>query len=66
LTTVNLIKIKSLFEFDVVDIRFGSKADIGGSLANVCFTPNSGHRISAAKCPLCAKSRHPVAPTHFR
>ena len=23
--------------------RFGSKADIGGRLGNVCFTPKSGH-----------------------
>jgi hypothetical protein len=25
------------------DVRFGSKADIGASLYNVCFTPESGH-----------------------
>ena len=32
---------------------------IGVSLAlNVRFTPKSGHWDSAAKCPLCAKSRH--------
>ena len=36
----------------------GSKADIGVSPRNVCFTPKSGHWNSAAKCPLCAKSGH--------
>jgi len=38
------------------DVRFGSKADIAASPINVRFTPKSGHRNSAAKCPLCAKS----------
>ena len=28
---------------------------------NVRFTPKSGHRRSANKCPLCAKSRHSAA-----
>jgi hypothetical protein len=41
-----------------VNVRFGSKADIGGRLGNVRFTPKSGHRNSRAECPLCAKSRH--------
>ena len=27
-----------------------------GPLTNVRFTPKSGHRNSAAQCPLCAKS----------
>jgi hypothetical protein len=26
-------------------VRFGSKADIGGRLGNVCFTPKSGHQF---------------------
>ena len=39
-------------------VRFGSKADIARGQLNVRFTPNSGHWISAARCPLCAKSRH--------
>src|SRR5262245_65123185 len=26
--------------------------------SNVCFTPQSRHRLGAMKCPLCAKSRH--------
>src|SRR6516165_3440472 len=30
-----------------------------GPLTNVRFTPKSGHRNSAAKCPLCANSGHP-------
>jgi hypothetical protein len=36
--------------------RFGSKADISLTPDDVRFTPKSGHRNSAAKCPLCAKS----------
>jgi len=39
-------------------VRFGSKADIGARPIDVRFTPESGHWNSAAKCPLCAKSRH--------
>jgi hypothetical protein len=27
----------------VTNVRFGSKADIGGRLGNVRFTPKSGH-----------------------
>jgi hypothetical protein len=38
------------------NVRFGSKADIGGSLANVRFTPKSGHWNSVVECLLCAKS----------
>jgi hypothetical protein len=40
------------------DVRFGSKADIGVSPRNVCFTPKSGHWNSLAGCLLCAKSGH--------
>src|SRR5262249_30388496 len=40
------------------NVRFGSEADIGTGATNVRFTPNGGHRNSAAKCPLCAKSGH--------
>ena len=29
---------------------------------NVRFTPNGGHWNSAARCPLCAKSRHRQHP----
>ena len=36
----------------------GQKADIAASPTDVRFTPKSGHWNSAAKCPLCAKSRH--------
>jgi len=42
----------------VVNVRFGSKADIEVSSGNVCFTLKSRHWNSAAQCPLCAKSRH--------
>src|SRR5215467_12793211 len=34
------------------NVRFGSKADIGAHPRHVCFTPESGHRNSAAECPL--------------
>jgi hypothetical protein len=40
------------------DVRFGSKADIALGSRHVCFTPESGHRLSASGCPLWAKSRH--------
>jgi hypothetical protein len=30
------------------NVRFGSKADIGGCLRDVCFTSKSGH---ATECP---------------
>jgi hypothetical protein len=38
------------------NVRFGSKADIGGPPIDVRFTPKSGHRNSVTECPLCAKS----------
>jgi hypothetical protein len=31
-------------QFSDLDVRFGSKADIGRRLGNVRFTPESGHR----------------------
>ena len=37
-------------------VRFGSKADIEASPPDVCFTSESGHRLSEGACPLCAKS----------
>jgi len=42
----------------VGNVRFGSKADIGGHQINVRFTPKSGHRFRMLGCPLCAKNRH--------
>jgi hypothetical protein len=39
-------------------VRFGSKADIRSKKRDVRFTPKSGHRNSASRCPLCATSRH--------
>jgi hypothetical protein len=41
-----------------LDVRFGSKADIGQGSTDVRFTPKSEHYRSANKCPLCAKSGH--------
>ena len=41
-----------------IDVRFGSKADIGARLRDVRFTPKSGHWNSVVECPLCAKSGH--------
>jgi len=38
----------------------GQKADIAARPRNVRFTPESGHRDSAAKCPLCAKKADQV------
>jgi hypothetical protein len=37
-------------------VRFGSKADMGLPLIDVCFTPKSGHGWVLAECPLYAKS----------
>src|SRR5262252_7950108 len=42
----------------LVDVRFGSKADIGVRPRNVRFTPESGHWNPVVECPLCAKSGH--------
>ncbi len=39
-------------ERDWADVRFGSKADIGGSVRNVRFTPESGHRIEGVSAKL--------------
>jgi hypothetical protein len=36
------------------NVRFGSKADIAAYSINVCFTPESGHRLGKLACPLCA------------
>jgi hypothetical protein len=41
----------------MLDVRFGSKADIEALLINVRFTPKSRHWNSVVECPLCAKSR---------
>ena len=38
------------------NVHFGSLADIAAQLRDVCFTPESGHRLSALECPLCARS----------
>jgi len=32
---------------DIIDVRFGSKADINARPVDVRFTPNSGHQLSA-------------------
>jgi len=42
------------------DVRFGSKADIGTWITDVRFTPESGHFQRRLRCPLSAKSGHPV------
>jgi hypothetical protein len=42
--------------FDVSKVRFWSLADIAATLADVRFTPESGHQLSLLGCPLCAKS----------
>jgi len=42
----------------LVNVRFGSKADIEVRLPDVRFTPESGHWNSVVECPLCARSGH--------
>src|SRR5262249_14405896 len=41
-----------------IHVRFGSLADMAACPINVCFTPQSRHRLSALACPLSAKNRH--------
>jgi hypothetical protein len=38
----------------MTNVRFGSKADIVGYQRDVCFTPKSGHWLSASGRPLWA------------
>ena len=40
------------------DVRFGSLADICSAKRDVRFTPESGHSVRLAVCPLCANSGH--------
>src|SRR6516165_8282970 len=42
----------------LVDVRFGSKADVARCQADFRFTPESGHSLSELGCLLCAKSGH--------
>ena len=35
-------------------------ADMTSLNRDVCFTPKSGHWLSAARCPLCARNGHEV------
>jgi hypothetical protein len=41
-----------------LNVRFGSKADIGAGVADVRFTLKSGHFLRQLACPLSAKSGH--------
>jgi hypothetical protein len=34
-----------------INVRFGSKADMGACVRDVRFTPKSGHKIQSAACP---------------
>jgi hypothetical protein len=43
---------------DLVNVRFGSKADMPQRQTNVRFTPESGHGLGRQRCLLCAKSGH--------
>ena len=52
--TLNLIEVK----IRSLNVRFGSKADIGEGATDVRFTPESGHPSARRQCPLCAKSGH--------
>jgi hypothetical protein len=40
-----------------LNVRSGSKADIGLAPVDVRYSPKSGHGRVLAECPLCAKSR---------
>jgi hypothetical protein len=42
------------------DVRFGSLADIGQPIRDVCFTLESRHVERRNQCPLSANSRHSV------
>jgi len=56
----NLSKVP-LTEHSLANVRFESKADSAVRLSNVRFTPNSGHRLNALGCPLCANNRHVIS-----
>src|SRR5262245_17530785 len=45
----------------LVDVRFGSKADICSAKRHVRFTPESGHLQCNSPCPPWAKSGHRAA-----
>jgi hypothetical protein len=47
-----------LFGGRVVDVRFGSKADMTPMNCDVCFTPNNGHSRVWSECRLSARSGH--------
>jgi hypothetical protein len=47
---------KSDFRSPSRDVRFGSQADIPEGLDDVRYSPESGHRVSALRCPLGANS----------
>jgi hypothetical protein len=57
---VALLDSGSLQHFDAPERApsTASKADIGGRLGNVRFTPKSRHSPTASGCLLCARSRH--------
>ena len=42
------------------NVRFGSQADILGGLRDVRYSPKSGHRLSALRCPLRTMSGNPM------
>ena len=42
----------------LIDVRFGSKADICAAIGHVRFAPESGHVRCSYGCPLRAKSGH--------
>jgi hypothetical protein len=51
----------NLHRVGVMDVAGRRMADIWQCPNNVCFTPESGHQLSALRCPLSAKSRHCAA-----
>jgi len=42
----------------LLNVRSGSKADIGACVKDVRFTPKNAQKIENSECPLSAKSGH--------
>ena len=49
-----------------VNVRFGSLADIGARIENVCFTPKNGQGVPASRFVLPIERRTGGQPTSAR
>ena len=56
-SALGIIETLNIIE-SMVQVHFGSKADIATARLNVHFTPESGHWLNVSGCLLCAKSGH--------